>query len=342
MHAAHEEPAPQAAAPLSPVKLEMRGSLQPVKKPAEPRAQAGDGDVSAAEETDNSDGGASPAEAGEGSAVEAAKTECSAERESSDDVGPAAGGEEEEGEEVEATQVGEAAVGAAQEEEGKEEEAAPVWGRDPAVSRFGAVLGKGVAVRASKIEGAGRGLFATRRFEEGDVVTEYVGDVVERDAARNLPVQTHLMSVEGVRIDGLKSPRDGVGAGSFVNDPFDPDANAPTYDYNVTAVTLRGDDALNRIVLRATKRIDDGDEVYFNYGGGRDVAMGRAQFQEATLGSDREARMVAMPSPPAAPASACSSRGRRVPGASRSDLEGVPRRASRTKTTPARTHLVKH
>ena len=123
----------------------------------------------------------------------------------------------------------------------------------------------------------------------------------KRDAAR-LDVQTHLLSVNGVRIDGLSVPVAGAGAGSFANDPFDRlggrAANGATYEYNVAAVAGRGDAALTRAFLRARRPITAGDELFLDYGDGRDVAidgLGAAGGGAASERRGGDARGAALP-----------------------------------------------
>ena len=87
-----------------------------------------------------------------------------------------------------------------------------------------ATIGDGVDVRDSTVEGAGGGLFACRRFSKGAFITEYEGErfVVgeERDgqvaysgmcnsakyAAAGCTVQTHVIAVGGVYVDGIREP----------------------------------------------------------------------------------------------------------------------------------------
>ena len=133
-----------------------------------------------------------------------------------------------------------------------------------------AVVGGGVEVKRSTVDGAGRGLFATSAFKSKDVITEYDGDHMSRDEALGLGVQTHVKAMGGNYVDGLKNPVQGRGGGSFANEKrgF---ANAD-YMYEGTKIFLQ---------VRSGKVIRPGQEVFVGYGRidstSRAVAMGNAR-----------------------------------------------------------------
>ena len=78
----------------------------------------------------------------------------------------------------------------------------------------------GVDVWRSTLPGkSGRGAFATRAFAKNSIVTEYAGERVSRNEAFACKIQTHILGLDGVHIDGLREPERGQGVGSFCNNP---------------------------------------------------------------------------------------------------------------------------
>ena len=152
-------------------------------------------------------------------------------------------------------------------------------------------MGDGVEVRGSQISGAGLGAFALENFPAGSIVTEYEGALLscKRDAAR-LDVQTHVLSYEGVRVDGTKEPQHGKGVGSFANDCRDllgaplPDGSG-VFAYNVTPACCGNDAHLNRVFLKALTPIRAGQELFLYYGKRPDIPMGRARMELVYLPS---------------------------------------------------------
>ena len=155
-----------------------------------------------------------------------------------------------------------------------------------------ATIGDGVAVRESKLgPHAGRGLMADgRSFASGDRITKYEGSRIQSElqlrrqspriadgcdpdkyTAASYEVQTHIMARERdalgnrIYIDGDRDePRDGRGGGSYANHSDDPNAKA----------VGEGDE----IIIVAIEPIRDGDEIYIDYGDGKDVAMGKSRW----------------------------------------------------------------
>lgn len=162
-----------------------------------------------------------------------------------------------------------------------------------------ATLGDGVSVRPSQLEGAGNGLYADEAYAKGEVVTEYVGrgapgELLSAKDVAKLTVQTHVLTMENQHsyIDGLRTPVEGAGAGSFANDCFSCGklpvrGGAPTFTYNVKIVKSRLD-FMNRAFLVATRPIARGEELYLNYED-REFAMGekrRSQFGQTMKTED--------------------------------------------------------
>ena len=143
--------------------------------------------------------------------------------------------------------------------------------------RNSSTVGNGVEVRLSNIPNAGFGLFTTKNFKKGDTITEYDGKIIDRRTALQLRSEhkdTHLVALttQHSAIDGLKKPIHGRGGASFANDIND------TRRYNVVFCktfkvipglqdTRTGDFSdLTRVFLKATRDIQNGEEIYVNYG----------------------------------------------------------------------------
>ena len=131
-----------------------------------------------------------------------------------------------------------------------------------------ATVGNGVELCPSQLgPGAGLGVFDERAVRVGDIVTEYVGEVVrDKHEAASLVRQTHLVSAGGYHLDGVKdaAAAEGRGGGSFINDCHNmlgkplPDGRG-VFEYNAEYVTLTGDRYLNRVFVKATRSYAAGE-----------------------------------------------------------------------------------
>jgi len=135
------------------------------------------------------------------------------------------------------------------------------------------VVGGGVEVRPSRIAGAGNGLFASRAFAKGDVVTFVDGPVVsdsevrKRDK-RDPSLNTHVVTLMShfLVVDALRSPQEGRGGGSFANDPLH-DRKLSNVQFEVC--DCRDPERFNKVVvLRALRDIEQGEEILVSYGPG--------------------------------------------------------------------------
>ncbi|CBZ52571.1 high mobility group (HMG) box domain-containing protein [Neospora caninum Liverpool] len=117
---------------------------------------------------------------------------------------------------------------------------------------------------------AGLGLFCERPegLHKGQIITEFVGWLVDRDLAESYRKQrtaSHIVAVQKgfLYIDGAKEPAYGMGGGSFANDGSEflggPGNNAQFYHWF--------DDELGRtrVFLRATADIKNGEEIFVPY-----------------------------------------------------------------------------
>lgn len=132
-------------------------------------------------------------------------------------------------------------------------------------------LGCGVIVKRSKhIHGEEQnGLFATRCFKKGELVTEVDGEVISPMLTPGSPGTSHFCSIGGgLVINGITIPKEGKGGGSFVNHCDNSDKiNVILYKYHSVIGQLReGLSTLDRIALKATRDINKDDELLTNYG----------------------------------------------------------------------------
>jgi SET domain-containing protein len=130
------------------------------------------------------------------------------------------------------------------------------WIRD---ARSASTIGNGVAVKKSTIAGGGLGLFATRPFLQGDIVTGYAGRELTRAEADRMrradPAKaSHIRKTGDQRyvIDGIRRPQDGRGGGSFTNHSDEPNCRFQ----NIGA----------KVYLVARTNIHKGEEMFINYG----------------------------------------------------------------------------
>lgn len=117
-----------------------------------------------------------------------------------------------------------------------------------------ATINDGIIVKTSEIPNAGLGLFAERVFKKNEWITIYDGESITRNEAYKRNV-SHMASRDGVIIDGLKSPIQGRGGGSFSN---------CSHRQNTSNATIIA--WLGILLLKATKNIDVNSEILVYYG----------------------------------------------------------------------------
>jgi SET domain-containing protein len=137
-------------------------------------------------------------------------------------------------------------------------------------------------ISESLIPGAGMGLFAMRDIRKGEVVTEYGGEVVDIKRAKELMAageDTHLLTVvsQHEALDGRVRPEAGFTLeyyyrndlmGSFANSTDKPNVKYVERSRSHGRVHPYGAAASKCMVLRATRDIRAGEEIYSNYGKG--------------------------------------------------------------------------
>lgn len=145
-----------------------------------------------------------------------------------------------------------------------------------------AVVGDGVTIRDSLVPGAGLGLFATRDFEKGELITKYEGPVITREDAlrhrqENVANASHFLSMPGDRFSVVMGVRDALllkqfslGGGSMANTIGD------SARINAEFVCVPGAEGLGGCaylkVKRNGERIVAGDEIFVDYTkGGREM-----------------------------------------------------------------------
>ena len=126
-----------------------------------------------------------------------------------------------------------------------------------------ATIGDGVEVHPSNIPSAGNGLFATRAFLFGEVVTGFSGSLIQYAEARTLsdPSYARTLVLGYLVVDGARKPQPGLGGGSFAND------GGPTQvPNNCVFQTIEPTPGLPTLVLVALGPIEAGTEILVSYG----------------------------------------------------------------------------
>ena len=124
----------------------------------------------------------------------------------------------------------------------------------------------GLRIARSTIPNAGHGLVAVRRFEPGALLCPYVADRISPEALHGLygdATAAYAVTVgRGVIWDA--ATRRGIG--SFANTGPPKACNASLYDTPGAALPPALRACAKYAWLRATRRIDAGDEIVLNYG----------------------------------------------------------------------------
>lgn len=93
------------------------------------------------------------------------------------------------------------------------------------------------------------GLFADEQIKKGDLIIEYVGDVLTDKEIENFPENKYVFSVEkNFNIDGSSKKN----IARYANHSCDPNAESEIKN--------------KRVFLRAIKNISKGEEITFDYG----------------------------------------------------------------------------
>lgn len=152
-----------------------------------------------------------------------------------------------------------------------------------------ATLGNGLETRESTIPGAGLGLFATRDFADGEVITSYYGQIISYKEARTRP-HSHIRSLYTMRtaIDGrfmrdgtpITDPAtqlQGLGAASLCNDTRTGNDNA-LFVVMHSAENLQKFESFQKngnwkldpeqsdVFIFADGPISEGQEIFVSYG----------------------------------------------------------------------------
>lgn len=113
-----------------------------------------------------------------------------------------------------------------------------------------------------------RGLFALRDFKKGDDITEYCGPVLSREEAETLQAAGQNKFCRGLSrhevIDGISNPSEGEGCAQIVNDGTQSNRNNCTLENFLDPP----EKLLMRCVLRASRDISAGEELFTSYGYG--------------------------------------------------------------------------
>lgn len=141
-----------------------------------------------------------------------------------------------------------------------------------------ASIGYGVRVKPSTIPDAGLGLFASKNFKKNEMITEFDGNIIDKETAKKVqrtrPSATfHFVGLTlGFSvIDGVKIAIPGRGGASFANDSMNnPPYNATFFRTKKVMPDLpdqrTGDLELTRLFLKALRDIAKGEEIFVDYG----------------------------------------------------------------------------
>jgi hypothetical protein len=151
-----------------------------------------------------------------------------------------------------------------------------------------------IALWPSSIPNAGLGVFALRRFEKGEPITEYRGFAITAEEAAATPRnrRTHFRQLflrkfvldglrldDGTRITNPKTQMLGRGIGAFVNDARGPQNNAEFATFvtdklarqlETEGVEVDKDPTQKTIYLIALRTIQPYEEVFCSYGAAYD------------------------------------------------------------------------
>ena len=144
----------------------------------------------------------------------------------------------------------------------------------PELAQGLATVGDGLAVRDSILAGAGLGLFATRPFCQGELVTYYQGQRIneaQAQARRARGEDAYIVTLESMRsaIDGVRADalRAGFGGASACNDASrDAVVCAGVAQAAVNNAAFVWHDVPARLLLRAQRDIQPGEEIFVSYG----------------------------------------------------------------------------
>jgi hypothetical protein len=119
----------------------------------------------------------------------------------------------------------------------------------------------GIDVRPSTLSGAGMGLFAYKTFPKGRQVASYSGKIIDASEAKD---SEYAVSWGRGKVVDAKSTQNSVGR--YANTCRGADKRRKKCRGN--NVKLARDFARKRISLKATKKIQKGDEIFNTYGSG--------------------------------------------------------------------------
>ena len=113
-----------------------------------------------------------------------------------------------------------------------------------------------VEIKQSKIPNAGRGVFATRNLQRGDIVTEYAGKFVVDEPDD----KEYVIKVKVGFIDGDRNPTSSAFLGSLINREYRK-SGVLNLRKNIVFEKLKN----NRVVAKVIKKIKAGTELITTY-----------------------------------------------------------------------------
>lgn len=144
--------------------------------------------------------------------------------------------------------------------------------RARAARQIGATIGHGLRVGPSTIEGAGCGLFATKRFKKNKLITGMEGRTIDKRQADALRAKgqhqwIRALLLQDLYVNGLRCRKwgvKGVAGASFANDSRNAATNNSTF-HSVDKVG-KVEWVTPIIALKATRDIKRREEIFVSYG----------------------------------------------------------------------------
>lgn len=119
---------------------------------------------------------------------------------------------------------------------------------------------KGLAVRKSRIYGAGDGLFATRVIPKGSLIDEYKGEQITPSEYKKRDTNYGLQLNKNVVIDGRDTQ---ANLARYANDCRS--KNIKKKECKGSNAKFAIDNKRQRASLRARRKIKNGEEIYVSY-----------------------------------------------------------------------------
>jgi hypothetical protein len=130
-----------------------------------------------------------------------------------------------------------------------------------------ATINHGIEVKTSTLKNAGRGLFATQKFEKGQWITKYEGSLIDQKQAIKLRKEKRAQFLatcesQWTVVNGNTHVRSGFGGAQFANH----EENKTKINAKLVIYVDRKHPHSPWPYLRATRIIQPGEEIFCSYG----------------------------------------------------------------------------